>query len=330
MNETSIQRGPHRRLPFWKTLGVILGGALVLLACFLFLAPVFAGPWLDRVAREKIREIGHSRFSSTIEVDRVRFSLVPPSVSATGILFRHKGRNDVPPLFRIRQMDIRGGLTLLQSNPRASSVRLEGLEIVVPRRRGPPEAKPAEPPPEKVKKPAGANFSASEIVADGTVLQVLSKKPGRDPLRFDLRRLRLRDVSLAGPMRYDSVLANPKPPGLIQSRGEFGPWNGPEPSLTPLHGQYHFSDADLSVFRGIAGILSSDGKFNGVLKRSSRRRHRRSDFRLDVSETQCISTQFHAIVDGTNGDTRLEPSVSVSRIEFRRERGRRRARGAEG
>ena len=70
------------------------------------------------------------------------------------------------------------------------STRIErNWEIVVPRRRGPPEAKTADPPPEKVKKPAGANFSVSEIVADGTVLQVLSKKPGRDPLRFDLRRL---------------------------------------------------------------------------------------------------------------------------------------------
>jgi hypothetical protein len=308
VNETTIRRG-HRRLSWWKILGVILGGALVLLAAFVCLAPVLAGQWLDRVAREKIREIGHSRFSSTVEVERVRFSLVPPSVTATGILFRHKGRHDVPPLFRIRQMDIRGGLTLLQSNPHASSVRLQGLEIVVPRRRRPREAKPAEPPPKKVEKPAGANFSVSEIVADGTVLQVLSKKPGRDPLRFDLRRLRLHDVSLAGPMRYDSVLTNPKPPGLIQSRGEFGPWNGPEPSLTPLHGQYHFSDADLSVFRGIAGILSSDGKFNGVLEEIEVDGATDvPDFRLDVSENPVhLTTQFHAIVDGTNGDTRLEP-----------------------
>ena len=36
---------------------------------------------------------------------------------------------------------------------------------------------------------------------------------------------------------------------------------------TAVSGEYVFQQADLGVFRGIAGLLSSSGKFAGVLDR---------------------------------------------------------------
>ena len=292
--------------PKWLLAGI---GALALVIAIVVLAPILGGSWVDSIARKKIEEVGKDRFDSTVTVERVSVSLLPPSATMTGIIFRHQGRTDVPPLFQIARMEIRGGLALLAPKPRASSVRLVGLRVVVPRRRGAEGDKPDDEQAQPKQKSGGANFGAVEIIADGANLQVLSKKPGRDPLGFDLERLRLHDVSLDEPMRYDARLTNPKPPGLIHSDGSFGPWNGPEPSLTPLKGQYRFTDADLSHFKGLAGILTSDGKFTGLLERIEV--DGKADvpqFALDISGNPVhLETQYHAIVDGTNGDTRLEP-----------------------
>ena len=66
-------------------------------------------------------------------------------------------------------------------------------------------------------------------------------------------------------MKYDCLLTNPRPPGEIHSFGSFGPWNSTEPGDTPLNGDYTFDHADLGVFAGIAGILHSQGRFEGEL-----------------------------------------------------------------
>ena len=49
----------------------------------------------------------------------------------------------------------------------------------------------------------------------------------------------------------------------------FGPWVAAEPTDTPLDGVYDFKNADLSVFKGIAGHLDSTGKFAGYWTTSS-------------------------------------------------------------
>jgi AsmA-like protein len=65
----------------------------------------------------------------------------------------------------------------------------------------------------------------------------------------------------------------------------------------------------LGVFRGIAGILSSTGEYNGVLERIETDGITDTpDFRLRrAGHPVHLKTKFHAIVDGTDGDTYLEP-----------------------
>ena len=104
-------------------------------------------------------------------------------------------------------------------------------------------------------------------MADGTILRVLPRKSGKEPLEFDIRRLHLHSVGIDRPMEFDAELRNAKPPGIIRSHGRFGPWAAGEPGDTPVSGDYTFQDADLSVFRGIAGILSSQGNYRGKLER---------------------------------------------------------------
>ena len=81
------------------------------------------------------------------------------------------------------------------------------------------------------------------------------------------------------------------------------------PAAAPIHGDYTFNHADLSVFTGIAGILNSTGRYQGTL------RDMVVDGQTDTPDFQlsrfgprdAASYDFHARVDGTNGDTWLDP-----------------------
>jgi hypothetical protein len=119
----------------------------------------------------------------------------------------------------------------------------------------------------------------------------------------------MQSVGLGQPMSFQVTLTNPKPVGQVQSSGQFGPWDSDDPSLTPIAGNYSFSDADLSTIRGLGGTLSSRGSYEGVL--SEIRVHGETDtpnFDLGISGNKLhLKTQFSAVVDGVNGDTLLQP-----------------------
>ena len=110
-------------------------------------------------------------------------------------------------------------------------------------------------------------------------------------------------------MRFTAELTNPKPPGLIRTTGSFGPWNMDNPSETEVSGHYEFRNADLAVFNGISGILSSVGDYTGALDNIIVDGTTDTpDFKLDSGASAVhLTTKFHAIVDGTNGNTYLQP-----------------------
>jgi hypothetical protein len=90
--------------------------------------------------------------------------------------------------------------------------------------------------------------------------------------------------------------------------GSFGPWQKDDPGLTPISGEYTFSNADLGVFHAIAGTLDSTGKFAGVLRRIEVHGETRTPrFRLAGGNPVPLNTRFDSIVDGTSGDTELQP-----------------------
>jgi hypothetical protein len=74
-------------------------------------------------------------------------------------------------------------------------------------------------------------------------------------------------------------------------------------------GDYRFEHADLASFKGIAGILSSTGRYQGTLRDLVVDGETDTpDFRLThFGNALALHTRFHALVDGTNGDTDLEP-----------------------
>ncbi len=76
-----------------------------------------------------------------------------------------------------------------------------------------------------------------------------------------------------------------------------------------MNGKYTFSNADLSVFKGIRGTLASTGDYRGQLNRIDV--HGVTDvpaFSLTTGGRALpLHTEFDATVDGTNGDTALHP-----------------------
>ena len=110
------------------------------------------------------------------------------------------------------------------------------------------------------------------------------KNPNKQPLTFDIQNVKLTSAGPGVAMKYVAKLTNPKPPGKIDSSGTFGPWVTEEPGMTPLKGDYTFKDADLGVFRSIAGILQSTGSFEGGLSNIQARGEAFvPDFRLTMS-----------------------------------------------
>src|SRR4029077_1184954 len=107
---------------------------------------------------------------------------------------------------------------------------------------------------------------------------------------------------------YDVAFHNPLPPGEIRARGRFGPYTRGDAGETSVSGEYEFQNADLGVFEGISGTLSSSDKFQGKLK------HIETQGTVDVPNFEVtrskhsvhLSSKFYAFVNGTNGDVTLE------------------------
>ena len=138
---------------------------------------------------------------------------------------------------------------------------------------------------------------------------IVPSNPDKSPRVFAIHDLDMRSVGFDRAMPFTATLTNPIPVGEIKASGSFGPWRAPDPGQTPLGGKYEFTHADLGTIKGIGGILSSIGEFAGQLDRIDVHGTTRTpDFSVDVGgQPVPLDTTFHAVVDGTNGDTYLQP-----------------------
>jgi hypothetical protein len=293
-----------------RTLSALSGVAVILLV--LLSLPIAVEP---RVRQRLVNALGE-RFDSEVQLEALSVSLLPrPRLSGRGLVLRHKHRTDVPPLVTIASFSGEAGLVGLLSDPvRVSHIRLEGLEINVP---------PGGMSLNDEDKPDGDDDAADKddnddeasplivgnLQSERAVLRILRRKPGKEPRVFEIAELDMREVGADSPWPFRANLTNPKPPGRIQTEGTFGPWQAGEPSQTPLSASYRFENADLGVFDGIAGILNSSGSFEGVLERIAvDGTTSMPAFALsDVGNGMPLEARFHSIVDGTNGNTLLQP-----------------------
>jgi hypothetical protein len=155
---------------------------------------------------------------------------------------------------------------------------------------------------------SAVRFHVDSIVCRGAQLVLENGNPEKLPVEIDIAQFKLTGISTHGAMHFDADLTNPRPRGAIHTMGDFGPWQVDDPGESAVSGEYRFDHADLADFKGIAGILSSTGHYRGTLRDLAVDGETDTpDFRLShFDNVLALHTQFHARVDGTDGDTWLD------------------------
>ncbi len=260
------------------------------------------GPYVKAHAISTLND----RFDSKVEFKNFHVWIFPYiRISGEDLVLRHHGRTDIPPLIQIHKFSASARLMdLIRQEKHVRGVHLEGLQITLP-----PKAKREPSTPSQGKARPFAKVLIDQIVATNAQLFLLPSDRTKPPKTFVIRKLTLRDAGLGQPMSFEARLTNPKPVGQIVTAGSFGPWQREDPRTTPIAGIYTFSHADLNTIKGLGGILSSEGKYDGVMERIVVDGTTSTpDFSLDVSGNPVpLETEFHSIVDGTNGNTLLQP-----------------------
>lgn len=302
-----------RRHPWWTWLG---GGALVVLAA-LAIAVSVALHHAEPFVRARIVAGLEQHFHAHVELDSFHMSLVDglraegrglriwsPAQAGTPVAGPASGA----PLIRLAEFRFHAPLHYSPGTPiRIGEVDLKGLAIDLP-------------PKEQFAHTAGTaghessgtipvRVEVGEIVCTDARLTMETSKPGKLPLEFAIAHLKLTGVSTGGAMGFDAELTNPRPVGTVYTKGTFGPWVVEDPGESAIAGTYRFEHANLASFRGIAGILDSTGRYDGTLRNINVDGETQTpDFRLAMGGNPVdLRTRFHAQVDGTDGDTWLEP-----------------------
>jgi hypothetical protein len=252
------------------------------------------------MVRPRVQSALQARFDSDLVIRNLRVSLFPSvKVSGDSVVFHRKGHPDEPPLIQIARFTASGNIFGLLAR-HLTLVQLEGLAIQVP-----PKDSGGAGPGGGGKDPY---FAIDDIIADGTKLSIIPRDSWKEPLVFDIKKLRMHNARSDGPLSFNAVLTNAKPPGEINSQGTFGPWDKNEPGATPVSGNYTFRDADLGVFKGISGTLSSEGSYRGALGRIAAAGHTDvPNFTVTLAGNPVhLTTDYQAVIDGTNGNTYLQ------------------------
>jgi AsmA-like C-terminal region len=289
--------------------GLTIAAASVAVLCVTTIAVAhLLAPRIRIAAKDQAQKYLQSYFQSSVEFSDFHVTLFPRiHLIVGGLVLRHRGRTDIPPLVEVREATIDADLsTLLGRRHEVRRVRLEGLQIHIPPRipGGPPLIERSD-----------SNLAEKypividEIDADDALLVLLRKATdaGKPPNEFAIHELVMDHFSFDHPAAFHALLTNPKPEGEIHCDGQFGPWRADQPGETPLRGNYTFRDADLGTLRGIQGRLSSTGRFSGPLDYLSAEGVTDTpNFALRTSgHPMALHTDFTAIIDGTNGNTVL-------------------------
>jgi hypothetical protein len=285
-------------------------GIAVLSAAILGVVAAILVSHAEPILRERITETLSARFHTKVQLDGFHVSLVRGfQVSGEGLrLFGVTDPNThepgIQPIISVAEFRFRTGMMdLFRSPMHVDTVYVKGLSLNLPPRGQRDQMNNLEPKGAKIK------ITVDKFVCDEAALVINTSKPGKLPLEFDIESLKMTSIGPGQPLHFDAKLINPKPVGTILSSGSFGPWQADSPRDTPVRGTYSFSHADLSTIKGIGGILSSTGQYAGSLDNIVVNGTTDTpDFRIAISGRPVpLHTDFHAIVDGTNGDTYLQP-----------------------
>lgn len=233
--------------------------------------------------------------SSTVQVGAFHRTFFPPGCVLEAVVLRRGTTAANQATLNVNRIIIVGSLPRLFAKHLAL-IRLEGAHAVFPTIGNGTEWKPTR-----------STVVVDKLVANDALLEFVSQGKKEKPVRFIVHEFTGTHLADRDPMRFEVRVQNPIPPGEVDAKGSFGPWNIDQASKTPLSGTYVFRQADLGIFKGIGGILSSTGKFQGTLDGISVEGATKTpDFWVRGSTHKLdLSTDFGADVDPGNGDVAL-------------------------
>ena len=261
------------------------------------------------ILKGRVIETLTTRFNSRVEMDGFSVSVLK-GLEVSGDGLRIYPVDEVvaagakEPLIALRHFSFHANLMGLFVKPmHVGTVNVSGMAIHIPpremRQQAPPHARHL----------GTIKISVDEIVFDDSKLIIGTIKPDKEPKEFEMSRIVMRNIGPDAPWKYDATLVNAIPKGDIHAAGTFGPWNNESPGDSTVTGRYTFDHADLNTIKGIGGMLSSVGEFSGQLNKIVVDGTTDTpNFSLDTANHPVpLQTKFHAIVDGTSGDTYLQP-----------------------
>lgn len=302
MNEApSEQSGKRRR----RTLLSVIVVVLLLLVATVAAAIQYAIHNAQPILRARVIQTLATRFHSVVHLGEFNVSVYHGlDVEGSDLTIQSTLYPSLPPQIAIASFSFHAKiLDLFRSPMHIGSAVVTGLVIRIP----PKSSRAAM---RKSQKGRGKlKIVVDRIVCQNSVLLIMTDDPKKQPLKFRIGTLDLHRVGRHQAMHFQGNLVNPRPVGIIQTEGNFGPWDDDRPGDTPIDGGYSFTHADLSTTKGIKGMLSSTGKFYGKLDTVTVDGATDTpDFSINVSGHKvALHTQFHALVNGTNGNTYLQP-----------------------
>ena len=270
---------------------------VILTAAIIFLA------WRCPFTREAVLKDLEDASMSKVDIGAIHGTYFPrPGCVLEQVRFQHNPKAGSPPLITIQRLRVESGFSGLFTK-HVRRIRVEGLHILIPPRGSG----------EHFQTFKRSTFVIDDLIADGAVLELASRDPEKQPLQFSFHNFVISNVGSDGPASFHAKLSNPDPPGEITTTGKFGPWNPDDVGKVTVSGDYLFQQADLGVFHGIAGLLSSSGKFSGTINRIEvQGLTDMPSFTVTSSSHRVqVKTQFHAVVNGENGDTFLQQVVAT-------------------
>jgi hypothetical protein len=285
--------------------GIALALLVVILVC-IRIAMIRAQP----ILRTRVIETLSTRFKSRVELAQLHV-WIAGGVHVEGRGLKIYGANDpnpwqdgVQPLLSIGEFRFQTGLRDLFREPmHVDTIFVDELTMNIPPKNDRQQMS-------SMRRRGGKmSITVDHFLCTDTKIIINTMRPNKPPLLFDIAGLHLKDIGPGLPLRFEATLLNPRPVGDIQSTGLFGPLNEQSPRDSAVQGTYFFSNADLGTLKGLGGILSSKGDYSGTLGRIEVQGVTDTpDFQVAVSGHRVpLHTEFHAIVDGTDGDTYLDP-----------------------
>ena len=291
---------PRKRWILWTVIISLITLLVVAEVVLKRAAPILKGRVIETLS---------TRFNSHVELDELDVSLIK-GLAVSGKGLRIFAPDDVvaagfkDPVIAIQQFEFHAGLIGLFLKPtHVRAVQVQGLAITVPPKSMRQQNQQSSQRKGKIK------ILVDEFLCDDSRLVIATDKPDKDPKIFELKHIVMHDLGPSAPLHYDADLTNAIPKGNIHASGTFGPWNNEDPGDSTVTGKYVFDHADLNTIKGIGGMLHSEGDFTGRLNRIEVKGTADvPNFSLDTANHPVpLETQFNAIVDGTTGDTYLQP-----------------------